>query len=110
MNALPWTNIHAAFAHDAFALINVNELFWLDCLGEIVGIDLNELILVGPFWHWWVGVSLGHVESVFSHQRAAVRRGLYFNWFNRSTILPPLKQVNQETNKNSMNDHDDDVA
>lgn len=32
MNALPWANINATFAHDAFTLINVNELFWLDGL------------------------------------------------------------------------------
>jgi len=32
MNALPRTNVDAAFAHDAFALIDVNELLWLNGL------------------------------------------------------------------------------
>ena len=29
MNALPRTNIDAALTHDAFGLVNVNELLWL---------------------------------------------------------------------------------
>ena len=32
MDALPRTDIDTAFAHDAFALIDVDELFWFDSL------------------------------------------------------------------------------
>ena len=46
MDALPWANVYAALAHDAFALINVNELLWLYSLCEVIGIHFNELILV----------------------------------------------------------------
>ena len=60
MNALPWANVHAAFTHNAFALINVNELLWLYSLCEVVGIHFNELILVRPQGHRWIGVGLCH--------------------------------------------------
>ena len=110
MNALPWADVDAAFAHDAFALIDMNELLWLDCFGEIVGIDLDELILVGPFRHWWVGVSLCHVKSVLTHQRTTVCGCFNLLWLHVPAILPPLKQINHETNENGMNNHDEDVA
>jgi len=45
VNALPWTNVHATFTHDAFALINMNELLWLYGLAKVISIHLNELIL-----------------------------------------------------------------
>jgi hypothetical protein len=45
MDALPRTNINAAFTHDAFTLINMNELLWLDSLAKVISIHLNELIL-----------------------------------------------------------------
>ena len=60
MNALPWANIDAAFTHNAFALINVNELLWLYSLCKVVGIHFNELILVRPQGHRWIGVGLCH--------------------------------------------------
>ena len=45
MDALPWTDVDAAFAHDAFTLIDVNELFWLYSLAQIVSINFNKLVL-----------------------------------------------------------------
>ena len=45
MDALPRTDVYAAFAHDAFTLVNVNELLGLYSLTEIIGVHLNQLIL-----------------------------------------------------------------
>ena len=45
MDALPWTDVDAAFAHDAFTLVNMNELFWLYSFAQVVSINFNELIL-----------------------------------------------------------------
>ena len=45
VDALPRTNIDATFTHDAFTLINMNELLWLDGLAKVISIHLNELIL-----------------------------------------------------------------
>ena len=72
VDALPRTNINATFTHDAFALINMNELLWFNSLGKIGSINFNELILVRPFWHWWVGVSLCHFGLGLAHQWSAV--------------------------------------
>jgi len=72
MDALPRTNVDASFAHDAFALIDMNKLLWLHCLGEIRGVNFYELILVRPFRHWRVGVGLCHFESDLTHQWSAV--------------------------------------
>ena len=72
MDALPWADIHAAFAHDAFTLVNVNELLWLDSPAQIVGIHLDELILRRPLRHGWVGVSACHEKSALPNQWAAV--------------------------------------
>ena len=45
MDALPWADVDASFAHYAFTLINVNELLWLYGLAQVVSINFNELIL-----------------------------------------------------------------
>ena len=45
VDAFPWTDVDASFAHDAFALIDVDELLRLDGFAQIIGIHLNELIL-----------------------------------------------------------------
>jgi hypothetical protein len=46
MNALPWANIDAAFTHNAFALINVNELLWLYSLCKVIG-GLASVFVMG---------------------------------------------------------------
>jgi len=45
MDALPRTDVHASFAHDAFTLINMNELFRLYSLAQVVSVNFDELIL-----------------------------------------------------------------
>jgi hypothetical protein len=45
VNALPRADVHAAFAHDAFTLVDVNELLGLYSLSEVIGVHLNQLIL-----------------------------------------------------------------
>jgi hypothetical protein len=44
VDALPWANVYATLAHDAFTLINVNELLWLYSLAQIIGINFNQLV------------------------------------------------------------------
>jgi hypothetical protein len=44
VDALPWANIDTALAHDAFTLIDVNELFWLYSLAQIIGVNFNQLV------------------------------------------------------------------
>ena len=52
VNALPWANIDATFAHDAFRLVNVEKLFGLDALVQIVNGDLGQGVATRERWHW----------------------------------------------------------
>jgi hypothetical protein len=45
VDALPWADINTALTHDAFTLIDVNELLGLNGTAEIIGIYFNQLIL-----------------------------------------------------------------
>lgn len=60
-NALPWADIDAALTHDAFGLIDVDELFWLDGGGKPGSVDFLEDIVIAEFWHWGVCISDRHV-------------------------------------------------
>ena len=60
MDAFPRTNIDAAFAHDAFALIDVNELLRLDGLRQPGRVDFLELVIGPELGHRWIGVGLCH--------------------------------------------------
>ncbi len=66
VNALPRADVNATLAQDAFALIDVDELFGLDGLAQVVGIYLDERVLVGVRHHRWVGVGACHVVMTFS--------------------------------------------
>ncbi len=59
-DALPWADVDAALTHDAFGLIDVDELFRLDGRGEPGSVDLLEDIVVAEFWHWGVCISDRH--------------------------------------------------
>ena len=74
MDALPWADVNASFAHDAFTLVDMNELLWLNSPAQIVGIDLDELILSRPLRHGWVGVGACHEKSGLPNQGTAVGR------------------------------------
>lgn len=45
MDALPRADVNASFTHDAFTLVDVNELFRLYSLAQVVRVNFNELIL-----------------------------------------------------------------
>lgn len=45
MDALPWADVDATLAHDAFTLIDVNELLGLNGTSEVVSINFYKLIL-----------------------------------------------------------------
>ena len=66
VNALPRADVNATLAQDAFALINMDELFGLNGLAQVVGIHLDEGVLVGVRHHRWVGVGACHVVTTFS--------------------------------------------
>ena len=109
VDALPRADVHASFAHDAFRLIDVNELFWFDCALQILSINFNKLIFRGPLWHRWVCVSACHFESGFLHQRTTISTGWRF--FDLLTaLLPPAKTPNSYTNEYDVDDNNDDVA
>jgi hypothetical protein len=44
VDALPWANVYATLAHDAFTLINVNELLGLDSFAQVIGVNFNQLV------------------------------------------------------------------
>jgi hypothetical protein len=60
MDALPRTNIDATFTGDAFALINVDELFWFDGLGQPCSVDFLQNIIGAEFGKWWIRVENTH--------------------------------------------------
>ena len=65
VDALPRTDVDAAFAHDALGLVDVDELLRLDRLREVVGVDLDELVLVGVRHHRRVRVGACHQRYPF---------------------------------------------
>ena len=62
VDALPRADVHAALAHDALGLIDVDELLWLDGLGQIVGVDLNEGVVDAELRHRGIGIDLRHIR------------------------------------------------
>ena len=60
MDALPWADIDTTLTHDAFALVDVDELLGLDGPAHIIDPDLYKLILIRVWHHWWVGIGFGH--------------------------------------------------
>jgi hypothetical protein len=60
MDALPRADVDAAFAGDAFALINVDELFWFDGLGQPCSVDFLQNIIGAEFGKWWIRVENTH--------------------------------------------------
>ncbi len=59
-NALPGANVDAAFAHDAFGLINMYELLGLDSLFEPVSVDFLQDIVVAELRHRGIGFGDSH--------------------------------------------------
>ena len=69
VDALPRADVHAALAHDALGLVDVDELLRLDRLGEVVGVHLDELVLVAPLGHRGVGVGSSHAQPFLTSGR-----------------------------------------
>ena len=84
VDALPRADVDAALAHDALGLVDVDELLGLDRLGEVVGVDLDELVrrrctASSAGWH-----RSCHASGLL-HQRAAVGG----RWRRRCRQRPP---------------------
>ena len=60
VDALPRTDVDAAFTGNALGLVDVNELLRLDGLTQVVGVNLHQRVFVGERHHWRIGVSFGH--------------------------------------------------
>ena len=69
VDALPRADVDAALAHDALGLVDVDELLGLDRLGQPVGVDLLEDVVVPELRHRRVGVGLGHRQLFFTSGR-----------------------------------------
>jgi hypothetical protein len=52
MNTLPRTNVDASFTHNAFGLINVEELLGLDAFIQVINSDLGQGVTAGKRRHW----------------------------------------------------------
>ena len=60
MNALPRADVDAAFAHNAFGLVDVEELLRLDTLVEVIDADLSERVVAGEVRQRRIRFVLGH--------------------------------------------------
>ena len=60
MDALPRADVDAAFAGDAFALINVDELLGFDSLGQPGSVDFLQYVVGTELRKWWVCVEDTH--------------------------------------------------
>jgi len=60
VDAFPRANVNATLASYALALIDVNELFWLNRLGKPRRIDLLQDIVGPELWKRRVGVENTH--------------------------------------------------
>jgi len=63
VDAFPWTDVDAAFAHDAFGLVDVNELFGFNRFEQPVGIYLMKDVVVDEGRKWRVGVYEAHAPA-----------------------------------------------
>jgi hypothetical protein len=60
VNAFPRANVNASFAHDAFGLVDVEKLFGLDALVQVINGDLGQGVAAWKRRHWRRGFGFGH--------------------------------------------------
>ena len=64
MDAFPRADIDASFAHDAFGLINMQELLRFDALVQVVDRDLRQCVAPREIRQWRVRFGFGHRRSI----------------------------------------------
>src|SRR5205814_2641220 len=64
VDAFPGADVDAAFAEDAFGLVDVEELLGLDRRGEERGVDFLELVVGDEVRHRRVRIGLGHLRNL----------------------------------------------